>query len=346
MKRILMIILLLGGMSLPSCFADTIYLKNGKILEGKLKENTPSPIRDEWCSGEEEIELIQGTISQCLRRVNIEKVETPHKEVPAVALLAINDQWGPEENGYRTQLIPASEEFIIGQPVKVHLVMKNVSDKIKWYDVQGISRALRVNDSTGQPVMSKQAIVQTLGAEQPIDPGEIVVLFEDKDITKDFVITRPGSYTLQSARGNYGFSSDTIPVSNVLTIQIKPGQVNAEDYMIDALTKVLPDKTWQVTPGWGKFPNGPAGWLAEKPVEVQMVKSTGKDKELLTIQVWQTSEDAVPDPNVSRKSASEFLGQDIDGKYYYALIPMEAVEPWLTAREDIIHALAIVPPVY
>ena len=345
MKRMVLVLLVWWG-SVPPCFADTIYLKNGKILEGKLKENTPSPIRDEWCSGEEEIELIQGTISQCLRRVNIEKVETPYKEVPAAALRAVNDQWGPEENGYRTQLIPAADEYILGQPVKVHLVMKNVSDKIKWYDVQGIGRALRVNDSSGQPLQPKQAVVQTFGMEHSIDPGEIVVLFEDKDITKDFVITRPGSYTLQILRGIYGFSSDTVPVSNVLTIQIKPGQVNAEDFMIDALIKVLPDKTWQVTPGLGKFPNGPAGWLAAKPVEVQMVKPAGKDKESLTIQVWQTSEEAIPDPSVGRKSASEYLGQDIDGKYYYALIPVEAVEPWLTAREDIIRALAVLPPVY
>lgn len=345
MKRMVLVLLVWWG-SVPWCFADTIYLKNGKVLEGKLKENIPSAIRDEWCSGAEEIELIQGSVSQCLQRANIEKVEAPYKEVPAVALLAIIDQWGPEENGYRTQLIPAAGEFIIGQPVNVHLVMKNVSDKIKWYDVQRIGRALRVNDSSGQPVLSKQAMVQTLGAEQPIDPGEIVVLFENKDVTKDFVITRPGQYTLQILRGNYGFSTDTIPVSNVLTIQIKPGQVDAEDFMIDALVKILPDKTWQVTPGFGKSPNSPVGWLAEEPVEVQMVKPTGNNKEILTIRVWQTSEEANPDPGYNRKSASEYLGYDNDGKYYYVLIPVAAAAPWLTAREDIIRALAIVPPVY
>ncbi len=325
-----------------ACFADNIFLKSGKVLEGKLKENNPSFYREDWCSAEDELELVQESSSQCIKRGHIERVETVFKEPRGAALLAVDDRWGKEESGYRVQIIPASAEYTVGQPVKVHLVMKNVSGRLKWYDVQGIGNAFLLKDPDGQPVLSRRAGVQTLGAEQAIDSGEIVVLADNKDIAEEFVITQPGNYTVQTASGVYGFTRETIPASNVLTLKINPGQAREEDLMIEAVAKFLPNQNWKASPGEGKSPYGPTGWLAADPVEI-MIVGQGRTKQGIVIRLWQTDDPAILATDPDDKQASEYLGQAA-GRHYYVLIPAETVTDWPYAREDIITALKIEQP--
>lgn len=339
MKKIILCFLLVWPGTGRVCFADTIFLKNGKVLEGKLKENQPSAVRENWCSGPDEVELVEEFSSQCLKRHNIERVEMVVKEPEGAAALAVDGQWGEEENGYRVQLIPASAEYTLGQPMKVHLVMKNVSGMTKWYELQAIGSSLQLTDPDGRPVLSKRPIVQTMGSSKAINPQEIVVLLEDVDITRDFVISRPGKYTLQSARGNYGFTMDMTPASNPLALEVKPGQVKEEDLIIESLRTVLPGENWTVSRGWGKFADSPAGRYAQNPEKVIITGQIGT-KSGIIIQLWQTAETAIITTGYTDGTVSEYLGSAAE-KHYYVLIPAETVLYWPAVREDLMTALKI-----
>ena len=119
--------------------ADKIHLKSGKILEGKLKENKNSMPWDDWCTGENQVELWNNHSGQCLTKSDIDNIEKEYKKPEGIALLAKEDHWGEESNGYRTQLIPASDKYVVGQPMIFHLVLQNVSTMVKWYDDQGLA---------------------------------------------------------------------------------------------------------------------------------------------------------------------------------------------------------------
>ncbi len=298
---------------------------------------------DDWCIGADDIEFWHKDSGQCILKSDIEKVEKELKEPEGIALLAKDDHWGKEQTGYKTQLIPAGNEYIVGQPMLFHLVMKNAGTDIKWYDHQAISHnALQIKDANGNEAYYKQGSFQTAGSEQPIDTGEIVSLFENRNITREYVITKPGKYTIQFRGGNYGMSIDsTFPPSNIIEFEIRSKGPSQEDILISSLSAVLPKARWQLTPDWNHEDGTPLGRDPVKGFSIGIVRHAKLKVNVVSMTLWQTETPS----DISRKQkegenkVSEYLGYRSSDQYYYAYIPAQAQKYWPTVRSDIITAL-------
>ena len=109
------------------------------------------------------------------------------------------DAWGPDRDGLRTRLFPAQEKFAVGGPARFRLKMKNSGDKRLTYDSQGVNvnGSIQVTDPDGKPVRYIGGSFQTAGGPKPIAPGETVVLFDEFDLTDQYLFVKAGFYTLQ-----------------------------------------------------------------------------------------------------------------------------------------------------
>jgi len=326
-----------------NAFADKIYLKSGKVLEGKLKENRNPMPWDDWCVGNNDIQVWNNGSGQCIPKSDIEKVEKKFKKPEGIALLANDNNWGEEGNGYKTQLILAGNEYAIGQPMTFHLVMKNIGTDIKWYDNQAISHnALIIKDTNGKEAYYKKGSFQTAGGERPIDTGEIIPLFENRNITNEYVIAKPGKYTIQFRGGNYGMSSDsTFPPSNTIEFEVKAGTSSQDNILISSLLETLPDKKWQLTPRWRRDDETPLGRNPVKGSSIEIVRYAKLKVDVVSMTLWQTDEpsEVSAQQKEGEKKVSEYLGHSPSGQYYYIHIPLKVEEYWPSVREDIIKAL-------
>ncbi len=224
MKKILIVLVCLGMVGVATaCFADKIYLKSGEVVQGKLKKvEKLHAWDDDWCTGQDNIQLWEDLNGRCISESSIERLEKEFRPPEGVALLANDDNWGEPKYGYSTQLIPASKVYTRGEPMLFHLVLKNVSGSLKWYDSQGVRQnTLLIIGPDGKEVNYKRGQVMTAGAEQPIDTGEIVILFENRNIAKEYTITIPGHYTIKFREGDYGLSAESIfHASNIVEFEV------------------------------------------------------------------------------------------------------------------------------
>jgi hypothetical protein len=126
--------------SQSSVFADKIFLKSGSTLEGKVIERTESynPSRS-YCEDFNDIVVLDNNTYHCVPKDGILRIEKQFKKPEGLALLAKEDKWGKLENGYITQLIPQSDDYTLGKPMKFGLVLKNLSNSTKSYDHQAIT---------------------------------------------------------------------------------------------------------------------------------------------------------------------------------------------------------------
>lgn len=338
-KAFLIILVIFLSLS-NNAFADKIHLKSGQVKEGMLKVRKARISGDNWCTGEDEIEFVWSSLnSECLAKSDIVKVEKEFKEPKGIALLAKDDLWGDELNGYRTQLIPASSEYMVGYPMFFHLVMKNVSIDTKWYDSQGLGHDdLIIKDANGEKVYYKGMPFQTGGSGKPIDPEEIVTLFENRNIAAVYSIMEPGKYAIQFRKGNYGMSEDsTFPASNILEFEVKSGIPGEHDILISALSDILPDGGWQLLPSQKM----PPGVNPAKCVSIFIERQSKSKDDIVAIALWQTNEpsDALAQQKVGGSEVIEYLGHSSSGKHYYAYIPLRAEEYWPSVRNDIVKAL-------
>jgi len=279
--------------------ADKIHLKSGKVLEGGLKEN---------------------------------------KNPQGIALLAKDEDWGEEGNGYKTQLIPTGDEYTVGKPMPFHLVMKNVSNDIKWFDAQGISHPVfTVMGPDGKRVRHKVAPFQTGGGQKPIDTGEIVALFEERDITKEYMIIVPGKYTIQFSEGKYGMSAaDTFPASNIIEFEVQPGQPLNEDILITSLSGIIPEKCL-LTKSWDSNPNGRQP-IQGVPIGIFCPGIHRMTSETILWQTDRTVDITGGEEQTKNVEASEYLGKNDSGHIYLSVSSkLEAI--WPSIREDIIKTL-------
>ena len=311
-----------------SAFADKIHLKSGKVLEGELKEKTDPVPLDDWCSGEDQIELWHDHSGQCLTKSDIANVEKEYKKPQGVALLAKEDHWGEASNGYRTQLIPASDKYVVGEPMLFHLIMQNVSDGVKWYDDQGLAHpSFKIIGPDGNKILTKVGPFQTGGAEEPIDTGEIVTLMENRDIANEYVITKAGTYSIQFSAG--------WPESNIIKITVQPGTPKKEDTLILSLSNVIPDQC-VLHKGWETAPQGrQAIQAASLGIYCRNIhRMTGETF------LWQTDTvaDIANDQQVEAVKVSKYLGKNESGHIYFS--PSEKLmEIWPNIQEDITRGL-------
>jgi hypothetical protein len=252
-------------------------------------------------------------------------------EPQGLAQLAKDDKWGEPNNGLATQLIPQSEEYVIGKPMKFGLVLKNVSDSVKKYNDSSTSfKPLIVKTPDNNYPYDKIGPFSTMvRPDSSIDACEIVILFEDRDITDEYLVIKPGKYTVQF-RGGGG-----LPISNIVEFEVKPGKPNERDFLVSLLINILPDESWRVAVS--KKRNVSA---EQKENAFAVVVARGGKMDGIGVMLWQTkTQGAIIDQRHSPPPV-EYLGKN-NSDYFYISIPPKALDYWPKMKEDIAKALKL-----
>lgn len=252
-------------------------------------------------------------------------------EPNGLAKLARDDKWGEPNNGLVTQLIPQSEEYVIGKPMKFGLVLKNISDSVKQYDRFDSSfKSLVIKTPDNNRPYDKIGPYST--QEEPfisIAAGEIVALFENKDITEEHLILKPGKYTIQFR----SYSKSELPKSNIIEFEVNPGTPEERDLLVASLLEILPDPNWHVT----------APKMRRDRYEGQKVVSLGrgfKTKDSTGALLWLTKSPRKIFEQRQFVTINEYLGKS-PSSYFYIEIRPKALDYWPTMKEDIIKALKL-----
>lgn len=261
--------------------------------------------------------------------------------------LQINDDhWGPEHNGWQTQLISLDEDYVVGQPMRFQLVLKNVGPVTQVYDDQGIDEdVLLLKDENGNQSYWKRGFRQTLSwGGEPLEAGEIHCLFTNRNITNEYVIIKSGKYTIQFRGHGEGMSKDSdFPSSNTIVFEVKPGTPRPEDVLIDSLRSVVPNQGWELRTGRGNLNRVP---FKREPVPAtEIVISRRSMSYAMFIELWQTAEITNETKYYTafhEGQVSEYLGRDIHGKYIYIYVPENVEKVLPSLREDISAALGLV----
>jgi hypothetical protein len=270
------------------------------------------------------------TADEYMKMLTSENVtETTYEGLP---LTPKDDKWGEPNNGLMTQLIPQSKEYIVGKPMYFGLVLKNTGDTVKEYDHQGISHnALIIINANNNEAYYKKGPFQTQGAPHQIDSGKIVTLFENRNIADEYVMTKPGIYTIQFRGGYFG---SYFPASNIIRFEVKPGTPDVRDLLINSLVEIIPDANWLVM----TVPKikTPAGRKGAEGISIVLYRVRSRIRVIL----WKTESIAEVDKQSEDPQTSDYLGKDASG-YFYITIPSKALDYWPTMKEDIIKALKI-----
>jgi hypothetical protein len=214
------------------------------------------------------------------------------------------------------------------------LLLKNAGEGVRWYDAQGLSHnTISVKDSAGKEVHCKIGSHQTGGSESPLDKGEIDILFSKRDLAADYVIAKPGTYTVQFRGGSYGMGGkdSELPPSNVVKMEVKDGQPLVFDTILLKLEGVVPSERWQVS---GYHDHRTA-------VDTKFIVSRSPEsrlkRDVLRAEVWIAPKSLEGDKSLEGSNA-EYLGRHKQN-YVYAVIPEATEAVWPTAGADIRKAL-------
>ncbi len=260
-----------------------------------------------------------------------------------------SDGWGPEREGLRARLVPAQKEYVIGQPAKFRLEMKNFGRHAHRYDSQGVAvrDTIRINDPDGKPVPYVAGMFQTgsKGDAPSIAPGKTVVLFDKHDLTNYYLFVKPGSYTLKYRGGS------PFPPSNTITVKMQPGTLPMSMQVPARLIEILPVE-WSMSLNWrvsevrdGKI--APPGWESGAGTYLSLVRDWNKEDEGLSVPVWVAERQLAPTGTTGRTGeaikpgeAADYLGKGADG-YVYWILPEKAETAWPDIRAKIKAALKI-----
>jgi hypothetical protein len=330
------------GLACNVSHGDKIYLQSGDVLTGKIMQSKGNwnPARD-YCDNPNKIVVWDDGTYRCISKTEIVRIEREFRKPEGLALSAKEGNWGRPYYGYATQLICQSKKFVVGKPMKFGLVLKNIDNSLKWYDHQAISHnSLMIKDPNANEVYYKKGPFQTSGTDHPIDRGEIVTLFEDRNITDEYLITKPGRYSIQFRGGNYGAAVDsTFPSSNIIKFEVKEGTLPKEDRIISQLIEILPNKKWQLARSSDPSSEAPSGREKVKNTfACSLLRVAGLKKDVVTVRLWITPKRTKVKKRREDERVSEYLGKTAYG-HAYILAPQNVEEYWPTAGQDIFNAL-------
>ncbi|MDD5326542.1 MAG: hypothetical protein PHY02_01860 [Phycisphaerae bacterium] len=270
---------------------------------------------------------------------NIFAAEQDSNEPEELAQFAEDDKWSEPNDGLVTQLIPQNEYYILGKPMEFGLVLKNISDSEKKYDPQRAigMHSLIVKTADNSRVYYKAGPYQTSGGPRPIESGEVVTLFENRDISDEFAITKPGKYTVQF-RGFY-----RLPASNVIEFEVKTrGTPDERDVLIDQVIDVLPDANW-LAMAPKRFRHAPAG-RKEETISIILRHLGGEKGGDVLVFLWKTNSPMdVTEEKEEDTPTSDYLGKNASG-YFYIETPPKALDYWPKMKEDIAKTLKLDRP--
>lgn len=282
--------------------------------------------------------IIVGIISVLvITNINQEKPKT-------LPTSTTTNEWGPIYNGIKTRLIPLQQEYILEQPIKFRLEMTNVGSQSVLYDDQqvDVNNPLIVKGPDGKETPYIAGSVQTLGGPKPINPAEVVILFDGLDVASQYYIGKAGQYTVQFRGGDRAFGEIDFPKSNVVEIGVKSGKPTKALILTGRLLDILPEG-WTLTawpPTQTENEVTPYGRQPAKGLYAALVREAGLKADVIYISIWQTDEPVDITNQTGTNAVSEYLGKN-QGGYLYAYISSEAEVAWPDVREKIINALEV-----
>jgi hypothetical protein len=155
------------------------------------------------------------------------------------------------------------------------------------------------------------------------------------DLTDHYLIREPGKYSIRFHGGHFPPDLDGVPDSNVITVDVMPGNLPPTDQFVSQLVDVLPK-----------------GWRIEKNPRIQNeVTSSGRSSVdgigvLISaglsrgaIHIWFTKLEAGIDPTA--QSTGNYLGR-AQGFFVYVTQDVRTpATPWPNAIADISRALGV-----
>jgi hypothetical protein len=280
-----------------------------------------------------------------------------------VGLKKPSDQWGPDRNGLRTRLLPAQTEYTVGRPARFRLEMKNFGKTDRKFDSQSVdvNGSIRISGPDRKPVRYVAGGFQTGGHSRSIAPAETVVLFDKLDLADQYVMVKPGMYTLQFRGTNVIWDSESgIPSSAEVTIEMRPGKAPASMQVPARLAEIIPAK-WALSLNGRVYEveNGkisPPGWESGRGTFVSLIPPSGSKRYPLSVRVWIAERRLAwtgtrpfwvgkekTQKEVTPAEAAVYLGKGTDGHVYWNL-PKQAETQWPDIRAKIKSALRIELP--
>jgi hypothetical protein len=144
--------------------------------------------------------------------------------------------------GFDIRLIPRTKEFTIGRPMLFRIEMENTSNETLRYTHTSfmVNDPLLIIDTNGIIVPYIDSSYQTTMSTEFIEPGEAIVLVDNYDVRSQYHIIKPGTYSCQF-RGSWHLKP-----SNIVEVDIKPGQLSPLESVVEKLMPILP-KDWMLT---------------------------------------------------------------------------------------------------
>jgi hypothetical protein len=144
--------------------------------------------------------------------------------------------WGAAKNGLSTRILSLEKDPAVGQKLKVQLEVKNVDSTPKTFDDQqsAVNGSLIVKGPDGKDVPYIGLGFQTMGSKTTLAPGATKVVVKELDVAEQYLIEKPGKYTVQSReRGG-------LPASNELTMTLKAGELAGMTKLFASIHRAAP----------------------------------------------------------------------------------------------------------
>ncbi|MBN1972873.1 MAG: M48 family metalloprotease [Sedimentisphaerales bacterium] len=148
------------------------------------------------------------------------------------------------KEGLELKLVPLSESFVVGKPMEFRLELTNISDSpIEYWtaDFYLLNDPLTIIDPNGKHVEYMSGSTQTTTVSKTLNPNQTIILKEKYDVTSQYHITKPGTYTFQFT----GYDS-TVVKSNIVKVEVNPGQISDDDLIFQKLIDIAPED-WEIT---------------------------------------------------------------------------------------------------
>jgi hypothetical protein len=234
-------------------------------------------------------------------------------------------------------LTALSKEFVIGQPMLFRVEMTNVSNspiESEQTTQVMVNNPMIVKGPDGKVIPYVDTQCQTLARPEVIQPGETVALAVEYDVTSQYRIIEPGRYTFQvNVFRGYG-----IAPSNIVEIEVKPGELSPADSIVERLLKILPE-------GWTYtrrvISREPTPENSSNAFVSIWLMGGGMQKDIhlnisVGIKIYLTEDEVTVEPD---EFASGLLGRCRWGPVYVEAYDAKLL--WPDYREQIIKALDI-----
>jgi hypothetical protein len=259
-----------------------------------------------------------------------------------------SEGWGKERDGLRTRLVPTQEQYVVGQPARFRLEMKNFGKLVRAFDSQSVdvNNSIEITGPDGKSVPYVAGLYQTAGETRYIEPGQTAILSDRLDLADQYLITSRGTYTLRFVGRNVIWDMQSaIPPSAKIAIAMRPGTLPREMQVPARLIEILP-ANWhtslnmrvaEVQDGKITPPGCDSGLGTYLASDSDTAGKEGRTK----IQFWVADRELVA-KDAKGEQRAEFLGKGADG-YVYWIVPKEAKKAWPDVEKKVRAALKIEP---